>query len=259
MKLSIVTINYNNAEGLQKTIESVVKQSFKAFEYIIIDGGSSDGSNELLNKHNDSISYWVSEPDKGIYNAMNKGIKKAQGEYLLFLNSGDYLFDNNTIENVLPLLKGEDIIAGQLVHFNEEREWYNNPPDTPAFDFFTISSLPHPATFIKRELFEKYGYYSEQLKICSDWKFFMDVLVIHKRSYKKVDFFISMFNEDGISSDPNNLKKIKEERRQVIVKDYGGYLYDHYFYSRDVLVYIKHSRLIHLFKKIGFFKSLKLD
>ena len=100
MKLSIITINYNNKNGLQKTIDSVISQTFKDFEWIIIDGGSTDGSKELIEKYSQHITYWVSEPDKGIYNAMNKGIKVAKGEYLFFLNSGDYLVQPNTINQI---------------------------------------------------------------------------------------------------------------------------------------------------------------
>ena len=98
MKLSIITINYNNLAGLQKTIESVVSQTFRDFEWIVIDGGSVDGSRELIERYANSFSYWVSEPDKGIYNAMNKGIVVAKGDYLLFLNSGDWLCDEMALE-----------------------------------------------------------------------------------------------------------------------------------------------------------------
>ena len=93
-KLSIITINYNNLEGLKRTVESVINQTSKEFEYIVIDGGSNDGSGAYIESKSEHIDYWVSEPDKGIYNAMNKGIAKASGEYLLFLNSGDHLFSN---------------------------------------------------------------------------------------------------------------------------------------------------------------------
>lgn len=95
MKLSIITINYNNREGLRKTIESVVAQTTREFEYIVIDGGSTDGSVDVIKEFSDYIDYWVSEPDKGIYNAMNKGVKVAHGDYCQFLNSGDWLYDSN--------------------------------------------------------------------------------------------------------------------------------------------------------------------
>ena len=100
MKYSIITINYNNRDGLEKTIQSVINQTCQDFEFIIIDGGSTDGSVDIIKKYNDRINYWVSEPDKGIYNAMNKGILQAHGEYLNFMNSGDCFFDNEVLNKV---------------------------------------------------------------------------------------------------------------------------------------------------------------
>ena len=120
MTLSIITINYNNKEGLQKTITSVVSQTVKEFEWVVIDGGSTDGSKELIEKYTDHIDYYVSEPDKGIYNAMNKGIHASHGKYLQFLNSGDSLHDNDTIERVLPLLKDTDIYVGRINSLGRE-------------------------------------------------------------------------------------------------------------------------------------------
>ena len=119
-KLSIITINRNNAAGLRKTIESVVSQTYTDFEYIIIDGASTDGSVEVIKEYAEATLpcgeglgerlYWVSEPDKGIYNAMNKGILKAQGEYLLFLNSGDWLVDKDVIKSFIDLNIINDIV-----------------------------------------------------------------------------------------------------------------------------------------------------
>ena len=113
-KISVITISYNNKEGLEKSLKSVTSQDYKDFEYIVIDGGSNDGSKEILEKYSDKINYWVSEPDKGIYNAMNKGIEVANGEYLLFINSGDELFSSGILTEVVPELNGADIIAGNL-------------------------------------------------------------------------------------------------------------------------------------------------
>lgn len=125
MKLSIITINYNNSIGLRKTIESVVSQTDNTFEYIIVDGGSSDGSVDIIKQYADKISQWVSERDGGIYNAMNKGVRMAHGEYIMFLNSGDILYDNNVIGHVLPKLKA-DICVGNLV---SDKGGRMTPPD----------------------------------------------------------------------------------------------------------------------------------
>ena len=100
MKYSIITVNYNNKEGLRKTIESVVRQTYRDFEFIVIDGGSTDGSTDILKEYDEQINYWVSEKDSGIYNAMNKGIKKSIGDYLIFMNSGDCFYQNDVLETV---------------------------------------------------------------------------------------------------------------------------------------------------------------
>ena len=115
MKLSIITINYNNRDGLQKTIDSVVSQTYKNFEWIIIDGGSTDGSKELIEQYQDHCAYWCSEPDKGIYNAMNKGIEKAIGDYSLFLNSGDRLHDDTVIDKIVSFL-GKTVFGNYKIY-----------------------------------------------------------------------------------------------------------------------------------------------
>lgn len=116
MKLSIITVNLNNLEGLKRTYESVVCQTFTDYEWIVIDGGSTDGSREFIEQHQDKFAYWCSEPDKGIYNAMNKGIIHAQGEYLNFMNSGDCLACEETLARVLVPNHTEDIIYGVTVN-----------------------------------------------------------------------------------------------------------------------------------------------
>ena len=122
MKYSIITINYNNKDGLEKTILSVINQTCQDFEYIIIDGGSTDGSVDVIKKYADRIDYWVSEPDKGIYNAMNKGIIKAKGEYLNFMNSGDCFYDNEVLSNVYQNGMCSEMIVGKDYHFDEKTE-----------------------------------------------------------------------------------------------------------------------------------------
>ena len=123
MKLSIITINFNNRNGLEKTIESVTSQTCKDFEWIIIDGGSTDGSRELVEKKQKYITYWCSEPDSGIYNAMNKGIKKAKGDYCFFLNSGDRLHDKDVMMNVLGELDGTDFVSGNVWCVNDQYDF----------------------------------------------------------------------------------------------------------------------------------------
>ena len=221
MKLSIITINYNNRDGLQKTIDSVISQTWRDFEWIIIDGGSTDGSKELIEKYHNNFTYWCSEPDKGIYNAMNKGIGKANGEYVLFLNSGDYLYDKKVIKNVWPYLKENDFITGRtIITHNDGSVDESNPASNLTVYMIVNYYLSHPSTFIHSELLKKRGY-REDLKIVSDWEQQLYELVFHDATYMPIPFIISEFSEDGISS--TNKECVKQERKQV---------YEEYFSNR---------------------------
>ena len=199
MKLTIITVNYNNCDGLQKTIDSVVNQTCLDFEWIVIDGGSTDGSRELIEQYQEHFAYWCSEPDKGIYNAMNKGTAHAQGEYLLFLNSGDYLANEQVIEKCLPSLKDYDFISGDTITIRqngEKGEW-------KAFRNFTAYaivkySMSHQSTFIRTELLKKRPY-REDLKIISDWEQQLYELVFHDATYTYLPFVVSVFCEGGLS------------------------------------------------------------
>jgi glycosyltransferase involved in cell wall biosynthesis len=201
MKLSIITINYNNASGLRKTIESVINQTFNDYEYIVIDGGSTDGSVEVIKEYADKITYWKSEPDKGIYNAMNKGIMNAHGEYCHFLNSGDTYHSLSVIERVVNSLDGTDFISGKTYIYNADNTishiWY--PPKNITFRLFIVSTLAHPSTFIKRDVLNE-NPYDEDLHIVSDYKLMLYELLFNNRTYKKIDVSISDFKLDGISS-----------------------------------------------------------
>ena len=204
--ISIITVAYNNKNGLEETIKSVINQTYRDFEFVIIDGGSNDGSKELLESYSSQIDFWVSEPDKGIYNAMNKGIRKASGEYLIFMNSGDRFSANDILEKITPHFNNEDIVYGNAYYELENRKKYEYkiPPK------ITIGSLLkepicHQSAFFRKELFEKYGMYDENNKIASDWTFMMDIFVHHNISQKYINVFISIFEKTGISSTNNNL------------------------------------------------------
>jgi len=205
--LSIITINKNNANGLERTIQSVINQTFKDFEYIIIDGASTDGSVEVIKKFADKIDYWVSEPDKGIYNAMNKGIEVAQGEYLLFLNSGDHLVNDTVLEEVFKLEFDEDIVYGDLLI---DSSWVKKYPKKLTLKYFIKDSLPHPASFIKKRLLIEYSGYNENFKIISDWYFWIKTLILDTRTYTHLDKTICVFYTNGISSNNELIKKEKE-------------------------------------------------
>jgi glycosyltransferase involved in cell wall biosynthesis len=164
-KISIITINYNNLEGLKKTVSSVTNQTWKGFQFIIIDGGSNDGSLEYIKTNEDVFDYWVSESDNGVYHAMNKGIKNANGEYLFFLNSGDQFYNKKVLEKNNSFLKEKDIIYFNLKVIDENKVFIKEYPEVLSFSYFVKDTLPHPATFIKKELFDRIGLYDENLRM----------------------------------------------------------------------------------------------
>ena len=156
-RLSIITINYNNAPGLEKTISSIIPQLSDDIEYIVIDGGSKDNSVDYIKEQENKIACWVSEPDNGIYHAMNKGIEKTGGEYLLFVNSGDTINDDTDLNELIKDVNGKDIIYYNLQIADSNGQTYiKTYPPYLDFKFFAESSLPHCATFIKKELLAAY-------------------------------------------------------------------------------------------------------
>jgi glycosyltransferase involved in cell wall biosynthesis len=217
MKLSVITINRNNADGLDKTIQSVINQSFKDFEYIVIDGNSTDNSLDVIKKYDNKINYWISETDTGIYNAMNKGIAKSNGNYLLFLNSGDYLVNKDVLKSVFEHQQTADIIYG-----NMQIDWGNGKitsgkmPDKITFKQMYLDTLWHPVSFIKKTLFDKYGLYNETYKIVADYDFFFKVIIIHNASTYHVNVDIAMYNLTGLSSLDSNKALEQAERKKVI-------------------------------------------
>lgn len=252
-KLSIITINYNNIEGLKRTVESVIYQTWYEFEYIIIDGGSTDGSVEYLQTQNEKIDYWISEPDKGVYNAMNKGITKAKGEYLLFLNSGDHFFSNNVLKENNDKIEKYDLIYCNLKVLGEKKPRVFSCPEQLKFSFMFLASLPHPATFIKASLFEEYGLYDENYNIVSDWKFFMLALFKHDCTYTKINQIISTFYADGISTDIANKELQTMERKKVLECDFKAYHEDmnELLELKLKILTLRKSRKLQLLQKLG--------
>jgi glycosyltransferase involved in cell wall biosynthesis len=198
---SIITINFNNREGLHKTMQSVFEQSFRDFEYIVIDGGSTDGSAELVKENASRLSYHVSERDGGIYNAQNKGMRQAKGEYLLFLNSGDFLSSPDVLERVFNYRRTEDIVYGDLyLDRGVGQPVYAAQPPELTFEFMIHTTLWHPAAFIRKTLFERLGPYNEELKIVSDYEFFLRAVICESCSTAHVPVAIAVFKTDGIGS-----------------------------------------------------------
>lgn len=213
IKLSIITVNFNNREGLNKTIHSVTTQTCHDFEWIIIDGGSTDGSKELIEQNKEHISYWCCEQDNGIYNAMNKGVMKANGDYCLFLNSGDYLHNENVIENVTPYLKDNDFIAGSTVYVKEDGlSSIGHPPRQMSAFHIVNYTLNHQSLFIHTELLKKRPY-REDLRIVSDWEQQVYEIVLADATFLSIPYIISNYMEGGFSFIHDSL--LHEERKKV--------------------------------------------
>lgn len=225
MKLSIITINLNNGDGLRKTIQSVLSQEYVDFEYIIIDGGSQDDSVEIIKEYDNRINYWISEPDTGIYDAMNKGIVKSKGEYLLFINSGDFLSENILNRIISSDSLNSDIIYGNafVVFKNGERELFI-PPKELTFSTFFNGTICHQATFIKKELFKKYGMYNDRYRIVSDWLFFIKAIVFGNVMVRYIDEMISTVDGHGIGTSAfaanERIKALSSIIPESIIKDY---------------------------------------
>lgn len=215
MKLSIVTINFNNLDGLKKTIESVNGQKYQDFEYIVIDGASTDGSKELVEQSSKKLAYWQSTPDKGVYDAMNLGIAHAKGEYVMFLNSGDYLLQNDSLEQFFAFMPDTDIVYGDAVRMNDKGtlEPYTQP-DILSYLFFYRYSLCHQSMMYKRELFEKYGSYRTDLKIVSDWAYNLKMFMTKSVTWRHIAVPIVYYDTRGISSTDTTL--LDQEREQVL-------------------------------------------
>jgi glycosyltransferase involved in cell wall biosynthesis len=255
MKLTIITINYNNAAGLQKTMESVLSQTSQDFEYIVVDGDAPQTApqppkggvlrdleviegfiKEKAKKVNGfTACSWLSpfggvgggfysEPDTGIYNAMNKGIAMAKGEYIHILNSGDWLVDSKVVENMLfalsspPLgkLEGVDIFVGNKIMVRPDgkvRYGKNDKRPVTAMTFYR-GTIEHTSAYIRRSLFDINGFYDESLRIVSDWKWYFQVVMLHNAQVAFTDIYVSYFDNTGISS--TNLELDKAERRQIL-------------------------------------------
>lgn len=245
MILSIITINYNNAEGLKKTLASVAAQSVTEFEHVVVDGASTDGSADIIREYAASASYpvrWVSEPDKGIYNAMNKGLRMASGEYVQVLNSGDIYASEHVVADMTEAMRqcGEEVngkwpefLYGNMIrrHPDGTIDGKSGRVEYSLRNYYT-STMNHDCCWIHRSLFERYGLYDENLKIVSDWKWFLSAIGLGHVKPVYVDIDVTIFDLTGISE--RNLQLRNEERRKVleelvppaILADYDKHAFD---------------------------------
>ncbi len=267
MKLSIITINYNNADGLRKTLASVAAQTYPNVEHIIVDGGSTDNSVDVIKEYVRQVEsgkwkvesvVWVSEKDKGVYNAMNKGIKRATGEYIQILNSGDVLASPDVTARMIAALNdvmmsvtdkslndGVPIFYGNMLKSFDgktiiKRDTCGNRMYTPeSFLYFYKGTLNHDSAYIRRDLFDKYGLYNEEMKICSDWEWYVKAIALggEKAIYTNID--VTIFDMNGVSeSNGKNADIIKKERREYLEKVLPAtVLHDYDTFSLPIIQY----------------------
>lgn len=283
-KLSIITINYNNVEGLKRTIESVSSQTYREIEHIIIDAASIDGSVDIVREY-ESVNHssahplnivWSSERDDGIYAGMNKGIRKATGDYVQILNSGDILAADDVTERMMVALqrvnskelrvnnKGVGILYGNMMKAYRDgrfvRDNCGGPGATESFFYFYKGTLNHDCAYIRRDLFEKYGLYNEQMKICSDWEWYVRVIVLGGETPIYTNIDVTIFDMNGISeSGGKNLELIKKERRMylesilpiAVLEDYDKY-YTYIIMLRRLCRHPWAFRIVRMFERIIF-------
>lgn len=207
---SIITINYNNCEGLRRTIKSVFSQTCRDFEYLIVDGGSTDGSMQVIEQHRDSLSFWCSESDRGIYNAMNKGVVHANGEYVCFLNSGDEFFSPDVLESLQRFGLDGDIIIGKVFCGGKK---YLNSYDLSDFVQLCGDGICHQGTFTKKQLLSG-NPFDEELRIVSDWKFWLQTIILAGVEPTYIDLTIAKYDAGGISS--TAIDMVLKEREKVL-------------------------------------------
>jgi glycosyltransferase involved in cell wall biosynthesis len=233
LKLSIITINYNDATGLLQTLNSVAEQTWRNYEHIIIDGGSSDESLTIIKKNESLFSYWVSESDRGIYNAMNKGVLKANGEYLLMLNAGDLLHNKDVLYQVFNDTNyTQDIIYGDVDRESKGVVFTESIfPDTLTFGFLRNGMISHQAAFFKRSLHDLVGMYDETLKYAADWNFIILAICKYNASYIHLNLKMALCSADGLTSNPSEFRDMEAENRRVLQKEFPAFIIDYFDYD----------------------------
>lgn len=244
MLVSIITVNFNHLEGLKRTYESVVSQTFTDYEWIVIDGGSTDGSREFIEQHQDRFAYWCSEKDNGIYHAMNKGIRQAKGEYLNFMNAGDTFAGGEALAMVFDERRTADILYGYTLRKGIDGQYCNIGMMKRVFHWydFLCDTLPHQSTFIRREAFERIGLYDETCRVVADWIWFVRAIFYFGASYEFISKEIAIYEGGGISA----TKATREERLARKEQLFPGYL------SEQDAILLRKATRVHSYKLTAF-------
>ncbi len=224
MKVSIITVVKNAVNTLEHTLKSIYSQTYQNIEHIVIDGVSTDGTLDVVEKYKDKISYFISEPDAGLYNAMNKGIKAATGDILFFLNGDDQLYENTTIESIVEAFRktNADMIYGDLIAVDTKKQTEELQPGNIADKFFWINQcLCHQVIFYKAELFKKYGLYDEKYKIAADYDVNLRCIIKNKAKAVYVPEVISKFTVGGLGH--QNKETYDREQKEIAKKYFSSY------------------------------------
>jgi glycosyltransferase involved in cell wall biosynthesis len=212
--ISIITVVYNGSNHIEQTINSVLDQTYDNVEYIIVDGNSTDGTLDIIKKYDEVIDYWISENDEGIADAMNKGVSLSTGEYIIYINADDYLFDNSSLSNALLTIGGCDLLMCKIVYGGQDSRQTLSPRGF-NFWFFFKSGILHQGAITHRNVFNLIGDFDTQFRIALDYDFFLRAHIAGVKA-KKSDVILSFMRDTGVSSklDRESLVvRLKEEQR----------------------------------------------
>lgn len=215
---SIITVNLNNREGLNRTVESVRKQSFQSWELLVVDGKSVDGSLDGLETSVDSRIHISSEIDNGIYDAMNKGIARAKGLFLIFLNSGDSFYNSEVLRQIRPYTNGsKNLIYGDVLISSTRGDLtLMTQPSILTQHRFLRRTLCHQSCFFSRSLFSEFGSYDTRFKLAADYEFLLRIFFRGAARYLHAGIPICIYEGGGISDLPMNRQQLTEEKRRAL-------------------------------------------
>lgn len=257
---SVITVCFNAEKTLEKTLISVSRQRFRDFEYIVIDGNSTDGTLSILKKFTHQIDVLVSEPDKGIYDAMNKGISLAHGKYIYFLNADDHFASDSSLEDVKRTIRSNpDIVSCNMITFGDFGENKENLPPLNVFNILR-GFFAHPATFVKRSVFKEIGMFNTNIQITADLEWILRAFTTRRYTYQKLDCYCTKFFLGGISAN-SAPKMLKEQNRIKDIHKLNGRIPSFFLrlekLSRGILKFLHTTQLFSVFASKCILLSIK--
>lgn len=247
-KISVVTIVFNDNRNIEYTIKNVISQTYDNFEYIIIDGGSTDGTLDIIRKYKDSIAFLISEPDKGIYDAMNKSLNYCSGDYIIFMNSGDSFASHDSIRKVFSDIQTSDVIYGDAMYY-----YNNNPIKVVAKDYQHLKyEMPfnHQATFVKTELLRNCPF-DTKYRYAADYNFFHN-LYVNGHTFHHIDECISSYRLDGGASQKNIWKCYKEVAKISKARDIKYFCILIHAFSASIYYTIFNQKILNVLRNIKY-------